>query len=471
MARNYQKDSGGGDYYPYPTPTPEPTSRPRKKTPYPTMSPTATGYALRGRDRTPTPTPWPPKMYGTPTPEYLEYLGLPMGIRELGGSSGFGFNGTGGGGGIASKRMKSMRKANNPNPTPPNPYDNSGMYNNARGMSTLPSRSDAYIPYVSEARGSKLNPTQRGRMMASTLRGVINELMGNAENTSSKINSKVNNSIAATNSIKAPSISAPNVRDLLSILSTTESKSIDNNTKTKIMAAMAGASPLAPLLSIVMGGRNLKNSDTYRNASENLNHEIKGIKMLPKAVRAANQSALDELNGRSIGDYAIDRVTRGTKSRYNSAVDTGSKALSSGWKQRKEEYKNSPGIGELIGAADELGLNEKKRKELLNAAGAFASKLSNNPYNPINMASRQIPNDIKSRGVSGNIRNVKNKISDFIVNSGRKGMAIASEYGNKALADAGNSISNFFDKSATSSRGSRSMSKSLKSNKRSNKYF
>jgi hypothetical protein len=512
MARNYQKDSGGGDYYPYPTPTPEPGKKNKTRTP--TMSPTATGYAIRGRDRTPTPTPWPPKMYGTPIPEYLEYLGYPMGVREMGGGSGFGYNGTGGGGGIASKRMskggsgiysvpekdnsrgyrssrtnqnsmpaynpnrpnytpgtinpnkpyytpnpnynpvrmssgsrgamKSMSKADNPNPTPPNPYTNSGMYDNARGMSTLPSRSDAYISYVSGARGSKLKPEQRGRMMASTLRGVINELMGNAENTSSKINSKVNNSIAAANSIKAPSISAPNVRDLLSSLST-----------------------LAPLISIASAGSKLKNTDTYRTAAENAKHEIRGIQMLPKAVRAANQSVLDELNGRSVGDYAIDRVTRGAKSRYNSAVDTTSNALSSGWKQRKEEYKNMSGIGELIGAADELGLNEKKRKELLDAAGASTGRILNNPYNPANMISRQIPNDIKSRGVSRNLKRVKNIISDFIVNSGRK----ASAAGGKALADAGSSISNWFDKSATSSRGSRSMSKSLKSNKRSNKYF
>ena len=92
MARNYRKDAGGGDLPVYPTPTPIPPIGP---------DPTR-----RRRTPTLTPTPWPPKMYGTPTPEYLEYLGYPMGVREMGGGSGFGYNGTGGGGGIASKRMR-----------------------------------------------------------------------------------------------------------------------------------------------------------------------------------------------------------------------------------------------------------------------------------------------------------------------------------------------------------------------------
>ncbi len=444
MARNYQKDSGGGDYYPYPTPTPEPRKR-RSKTPYPTMSPTATGYALRGTDRTPTPTPWPPKMYGTPTPEYLEYLGYPMGVRELGGSSGFGFNGTGGGGGIASKRM---RKASD-KPKPSDPYTNSGMHTNARGMSTLPSRSDAYIPYTTDPSGSKLTHEQRGRMIANTV-------------TSSWAKNKINDAFRPI-----------------------------------IMSALM-VSPLAPFLGLAAGGKALAESktgknvirgatDLYGTAAENAKGGVREVQMLPKAVRQANQSILNELNGRSYGDYAIDSASNRAKSLGNYVSDSGNKAsrtlndaFNNGWKQRKSEYKNSAGIGELIGVADELGLNANKRKELLNMGGRTAGKTGKvagiaaqylPPMIIANYLMNQIPSNVRARGVVGNAKSAKNFISDFVTNNGRKLMSEAGAMGRNALSSAGNSISSFFDKSATSSRGSRSMSKSLKSNKNSNKYF
>jgi hypothetical protein len=473
---NVQKSGDEPEYYPPLTPTPTPPQR-KRKTPYPTMSPTATGYAIRGRDRTPTPTPWPPQIYGTPTPDYLEYLGMPMGVRELGGSSGFGFNGTGGGGGVASKRMSKAAKGNKGNSgtfsqnqvrayfqnklnspvkstkkpirKANNSYDDSPMYNNVKGTSRGPSRSDAYISYTTDPTGEKLSPEQRGRMQANS----------------------------ATGNLKF-------IRDILS------SSKIQDKVKNSLMSALA-YTPIGTVLGAGMKGAELLQSkpvtDAYRSAADHAKHEVRGIQMLPKAVRAANQSALNELNGRSIGDYAIDTIS-GKSSSINDAarraghkaIDTTSNALAQGYKQRESEARNSRGIGELIGAAEALGFGDKQRKDILAMGERTAGKAGNianiaAQYHPAVMMAHylmnQIPSDVKSRGLASNAKSIKNKISDFIVNNGRKGMAITGEYGNKALADAGSSISNFFDKSAHSTRGSRGMSKSLKSNKKSNKYF
>lgn len=439
MARNYRKDGGGMDIDPTPTPTPEPPRR-RSKTPNPTMSPTATGYALRGTDRTPTPTPWPPKMYGTPTPEYLEYLGYPMGVREMGGGSGFGYNGTGGGGGIASKRM---RKSKNPNPS--DPYMNSGMYDKPRYLSTVPSRSDAYIPYTTDPDGERLTPEQRGRMKANSATG--------------------------------------NLKFLRDIFSSTK---VQDKIKNSLMSVLA-YTPLGAVLGGGMKGaefvQSIPSTKTYQSATQNAKEGIRGVQMLPKAVREANQSALNELKGRSYADYAIDTIGGKASSIGDSVRSSGRKtidstrdALAQGYKQRESDARNSRGIGELIGAAEALGFGDKQRKELLDMGGRTAGKAGKvatiaAQYHPAvmmaNYLMNQIPSNVRARGVAGNAKSAKNVVSDFITNSGRK----ASAYGSKALADAGNSISSWFDKSATSSRGSRSMSKSLKSNKKSNKYF
>ena len=109
----------------------------------------------------------------------------------------------------------------------------------------------------------------------------------------------------------------------------------------------------------------------------------------------------------------------------------------------------------------------------MDSAGRIAGKAW--AYNPTRMVARvainQIPEDVRAKGVAGNAKSAKNVISDFITNNGRKLMSEAGTMGRNALSSAGNSISNWFDKSATSKRGALSMSKSLKSNKRNNKYF
>jgi hypothetical protein len=489
MTRNYRKDAGVDiEFTPTPIPTPPPDPTRRRRTPTPT----------------PIRTPWPPKMYGTPTPEYLEYSGYPMAIREMGG------------GGIASKRMskggsgiysvpekdnsrgyRSSRtnqnsmpayNPNRPNYTPgtinpnkpyytPNPnynpmrmssgsrgamksmskasktqtspYNDSPMYNNAKGTSRGPSRSDAYISYTTDPGGERLNPEQRGRMLANSAKGNISF-----------------------------------IRDILS------STKVQDKVKSSLINALA-YTPFGAVLGGGMKGaefvQKIPSTKTYQSAAENAKGGIRGIQMLPKAVREANQSVLDELKGRSYGDYAIDTIAGKTSSIGDSVRSSGRKtidstrdALAQGYKQRESEARNSRGIGEIIGAAEALGFGDKQRKELLDMGGRTAGKAGRvatiaAQYHPAVMMANylmsKIPSDVKSRGVVGNVKSTKNKISDFIVNNSRRALSSASAAGSKALSDAGNSISNWFDKSATSSRGSRSMSKSLKSNKRSNKYF